>query len=109
MKIAKNSIVLFHHKMTDQDGEIIENSAGQEPSAFLYGHKNMIETLEHSMSGKEAGDKFCVTLQPEMAYGRLNLKNRLRVARKSIGQEYDSPFKDSRRDSPCDCCKGWKV
>ncbi len=87
MKIAKNSIVLFHHKMTDQDGEIIENSAGQEPSAFLYGHKNMIETLEHSMSGKEAGDKFCVTLQPEMAYGRLNLKNRLRVARKSIGQE----------------------
>jgi FKBP-type peptidyl-prolyl cis-trans isomerase SlyD len=87
MKIAKNSIVLFHHTMTDQDGQIIESSTGQEPSAFLYGHKNMIETLEHSMSGKEAGNKFCVTLQPEMAYGRLNLKNRLRVARKSIGQE----------------------
>ncbi|MFT6300687.1 MAG: FKBP-type peptidyl-prolyl cis-trans isomerase SlyD [Saprospiraceae bacterium] len=87
MKIIKDSVVAFHHKMTDEKGEVVESSAGQEPSMFLYGHKNMIETLEHSMSGKESGDKYTVTLQPEMAYGRLNLKNRMRVAKKSIGQE----------------------
>ena len=87
MKIVKDSVVVFHHKMTDEKGEVVESSLGKEPSSFLYGYKNMIETLEHSMSGKEVGDKYSITLQPDMAYGRLNLKNRLRVSKKSIGQE----------------------
>ena len=79
MKIAKDSVVAFHHKMTDEKGEVVESSLGKEPSSFLYGHKNMIETLEHSMSGKEVGDKYSIALQTDMAYGRLILKNRLRA------------------------------
>ena len=84
MKIKNNTVVVFHYKMTDEHGEVIESSIEQEPAAYLYGHKNMIETLEHSMSGKEVGDKFSVTLQPDMAYGRIRTNSELRVSIKNL-------------------------
>ena len=87
MKIKNNAVVVFHYKMTDEHGEVIESSIDQEPTAYLHGYKNMIETLEHSMSGKEAGDKFSVTLQPDMAYGRLRTNSELRVSMKNIQHE----------------------
>lgn len=84
MKIQNNAVVVFHYKMTDEHGEVIESSIGQEPTAYLYGHKNMIETLEHSMNGKEVGDKYSVTLQPDMAYGRIRTNSELRVSIKNL-------------------------
>ncbi len=87
MKIKNNAVVVFHYKMTDEHGEVIESSIGQEPTAYLHGHKNMIETLEHSMANKEVGDKFSVTLQPDMAYGRLRTNSQLRVSMKNIQHE----------------------
>ena len=36
MNIAKDSVVAFHHNMTDEKGEVLESSLGKEPSSFLY-------------------------------------------------------------------------
>lgn len=85
MKVEKNAVVTFHYVMTDDEsGEIIENSNGKEPSAFLYGHKNMIESLEHSMLGKEPGEAYTVTLPPDIAYGRVRSSSELRVSKKNL-------------------------
>lgn len=87
MKIKQNTVVAFHYVMTDEEGEIIEDSTGKEPSTFLYGHKNMIETLEHSMLGKEPDDNYSVTLPPDMAYGRVRSSSELRVSKKNLKYE----------------------
>lgn len=88
MKVQKNAVVTFHYVMTDDEtGEVVESSEGQEPSAFLYGHKNMIEPLEHSMDGKEAGETYSVTLPPDMAYGRVRSNSELRVSKKNLQNE----------------------
>lgn len=85
MKVQKNAVVTFHYVMTDVDeNEVIENSNGQEPSAFLFGHKNMIESLEHSMLDKEPGDSYSVTLPPDLAYGRIRSSSDLRVSKKNL-------------------------
>jgi FKBP-type peptidyl-prolyl cis-trans isomerase SlyD len=88
MKVDKNTVVTFHYRMTDDlDGEVIENSTGKEPSAFVYGHKNMIESLEHSMLGKEPGQAYSVTLPPDLAYGRVRSSSELRVSKKNLQHE----------------------
>jgi FKBP-type peptidyl-prolyl cis-trans isomerase SlyD len=88
MKVQKNAVVTFHYVMTDVDeNEVIENSNGQEPSAFLFGHKNMIEPLEHSMLDKEPGESYSVTLPPDLAYGRVRSSSDLRVSKKNLQHE----------------------
>lgn len=88
MKVDKNTVVTFHYRMIDeQDGEVIENSTGKEPSVFVYGHKKMIESLEHSMLGKEPGQAYSVTLPPDLAYGRLRSSSELRVSKKNLQHE----------------------
>jgi len=85
MKVDKNTVVTFHYVMTDDEtGEEIENSNGQAPSAFLFGHKNMIEPLEHSMVGKEPGESYSITLPPDLAYGRIRSSSDLRVSKKNL-------------------------
>lgn len=88
MKVDQNAVVVFHYVMTDDEsGEVIEDSSGKEPSAFLYGHKNMIEPLEHSMLGKESGEAYSVTLPPDLAYGRVRSSSELRVSKKNLQYE----------------------
>ncbi|GHF01304.1 FKBP-type peptidyl-prolyl cis-trans isomerase [Thalassotalea profundi] len=69
MKITDNKVVQFHYTLKDEAGEEIENSYESDPLAYLHGHKNMIVGVENALTGKEAGEKFSVTLQPADAYG----------------------------------------
>lgn len=70
MKIAEKSVVQFHYVLTEEDGTEIESSHDSDPIAYLHGFNNTLVGLENAMEGKEAGDKFTVTLQPEDAYGQ---------------------------------------
>jgi len=69
MKITDKSVVQFHYTLKNEAGEEIENSHKGEPLAYLHGYKNMLVGVENALTGKEIGDKFSVTLQPEDAYG----------------------------------------
>lgn len=69
MSIEKNTVVQFHYSVTDEQGELVESSTGGEPNAYLHGHGGIIAGLEEAMTGREAGDKFSLTLPPEKAYG----------------------------------------
>lgn len=84
MKITDNAVVAFHYTMTDESGEVVETSRDGEAATFLFGYRQMIESLEGSMLNKEAGDKYSVTLPPEMAYGILRPNSQMRVGLKNL-------------------------
>lgn len=72
MIIADKTVVQFHYTLKSEDGSEIESSQGNDPLAYLHGYKNMLVGVENALTGKSAGDKFSVTLQPEDAYGERN-------------------------------------
>ena len=69
MKITDKKVVQFHYILKNEAGEQLESSHGSDPMAYLHGFNNMLVGVERSLEGKEAGDKFSVTLPPEDAYG----------------------------------------
>ncbi|NVJ59029.1 MAG: peptidylprolyl isomerase [Gammaproteobacteria bacterium] len=69
MKISKNTVVTLEYTLKDQNGEVWETSQGDEPWVYLHGHGGIIPGLEPELIGKQAGDKFSKTLEPEQAYG----------------------------------------
>lgn len=72
MKISKDMVATIEYTLTDEKGEIIDSSEGNEPLAYLHGAKNIIPGLESQLEGKKAGDKLEVTVQPKDGYGEIN-------------------------------------
>ena len=69
MIISENSSVRFHYTLTDDQGQQLDSSAGQEPLAYLHGAGNIIPGLEKALEGKTAGDKLSVAVSAEEGYG----------------------------------------
>ena len=69
MPIEKNQVVLFHYSVRDEQDNVVEDSHGGEPNAYLHGHGGIIKGLEEALEGRDAGDTFSVTVTPDKAYG----------------------------------------
>lgn len=69
MQISENSVVRFHYKLTDDDGQLLDSSEGSEPLAYVHGTESMIPGLEKELQGKTDGDSFKARIAPEDAYG----------------------------------------
>ncbi|BAJ00944.1 peptidylprolyl isomerase [Shewanella violacea] len=69
MKITQHSTVSIHYRLTDEKGELIEDSFDGEPMLYLHGAEQMIPGLEAELEGKVAGDKLEVTIGAENGYG----------------------------------------
>ncbi|HEX7112849.1 MAG TPA: peptidylprolyl isomerase [Mizugakiibacter sp.] len=70
MKAEKDKVVCFHYTVTDADGAAVDSSRERgEPLAVLMGHGQLIAGVEKALDGREAGEKFQVTVSPEEAYG----------------------------------------
>ena len=72
MKIEDKKVVQFHYTLKDEAGKELETSLGGDPLAYLHGYKNMLVGVENALTGKEVGEKFSATIQPEDAYGERN-------------------------------------
>jgi FKBP-type peptidyl-prolyl cis-trans isomerase SlyD len=72
MKIAESCVVSIHYTLTNSEGETLDSSAGGEPLSYLHGAGGLIPGLEQELAGKESGDQFKATIQPEDAYGDVN-------------------------------------
>lgn len=69
MPIAKDQVVSFHYRLSE-GGQPVESSFDRdEPLHVVIGHQNIIPGLEEALVGREAGEKFSVTVPPEQAYG----------------------------------------
>ena len=70
MKIDTNTVVQFHYRLREENQEQeLETSFGDEPTAYLHGHDNIINGLETALTGHEAGDTFTVSVAAKDAYG----------------------------------------
>ena len=69
MKIEDKNVVSFHYKLTGDDGQVIDSSEGKEPLTYLHGAGAIIPGLEEAMGGREPGDEFEISIEPENAYG----------------------------------------
>jgi FKBP-type peptidyl-prolyl cis-trans isomerase SlyD len=69
MQVADNMAVSIHYTLTNDDGEVLDSSRGDEALAYLHGVGNIIPGLEEALNGKAVGDKFNVRIAAKDAYG----------------------------------------
>ncbi len=70
MPISDDMVVQFFYTVKDENGQALESNVGDEPVAYLHGHKNMMPGVEKALAGRETGESFSVTLPPEETYGK---------------------------------------
>lgn len=69
MQIAENKVVKIEYTVKTEEGVLVDTSEGNEPLAYLHGHKNIIPGLETALVGKAVEDELSVTVAPDEAYG----------------------------------------
>lgn len=68
MKIAKNTVVTLHYKLSDAQGNLIEES--REPMVYLHGgYENTLPKIEEALEGKDTGYETTIQVEPEDAFG----------------------------------------
>lgn len=68
MKIAKNTVVSVHYKLSDAQGSLIEES--REPMVYLHGgYENTLPKIEEALEGKDVGFETTIQVEPEDAFG----------------------------------------
>ncbi len=68
MKISKNSVVTLKYKLTDAQGEFIEET--DEPVEYLHGgYDGIFPRVEQALEGREPGYKTEMPLEPQDAFG----------------------------------------
>lgn len=86
MMIDKDRVALIHYTLTNDDGATVDSSAGGAPLAYLHGHGNLVPGLESALQGKQAGEKFSVTVPPAEGYGVRDERLIQRVPKRSLGR-----------------------
>ena len=69
--ISDGKVVEIHYTLTDDNGETLDSSDGQEPLAYLHGASNIVPGLEQQLAGRSMGDKVKAAVPPEEAYGEV--------------------------------------
>jgi FKBP-type peptidyl-prolyl cis-trans isomerase SlyD len=82
VQIAKNTIVDFHYVLIDENNDELESTRDGHPSSILHGHHNVIRGVEQALTGRAAGDRFSITLEPTQAYGPRRDDAKQRVSKK---------------------------
>jgi FKBP-type peptidyl-prolyl cis-trans isomerase SlyD len=84
VQIAADSVVLIHYTLKNDDGKVLDSSAGGEPLAYIQGHGNLVSGLEKALEGKTQGNRIDVTLAPADGYGLRNEALVQRVPKRSL-------------------------
>lgn len=68
MKIAKDTVVSVNYRLSDAQGELIEES--RDPMVYLHGgYENTLPKIEEALDGKEAGYQVTIQVEPADAFG----------------------------------------
>jgi FKBP-type peptidyl-prolyl cis-trans isomerase SlyD len=89
MKIAKDTLVSIHYKLTDDEGSLIDSSEGQEPLEYLHGHGQIVPGLERALEGRAVGEAFDVLVTAEEGYGEYDPKKVLQVRRAQLPDDLE--------------------
>jgi len=69
MIIEKGKVVTFDYRLSDGDGEVIEDTADSSPMTYLHGHGNILAALEGALQGRQEGESLTVEVPPEQGFG----------------------------------------
>ncbi|KAF3998261.1 FKBP-type peptidyl-prolyl cis-trans isomerase [Glaciimonas immobilis] len=83
MKIAKNTVVTVHYKLSDAQGNLIEESS--QPMVYLHGgYEGTLPKIEEALDGKDVGFHIELQVEPDDAFGeydsnlvKIEARNRL--------------------------------
>ena len=87
--ISDGKVVQIHYTLTNDAGETLDSSAGQEPLAYLHGAQNIVPGLERQLEGHVQGDKLKASVPPEEAYGELQGEGPQSVPRNEFPEEIE--------------------
>ena len=87
MQITKHKVAAIHYTLSDNDGKILDTSAGREPLNYIHGIGNLIPGMEDGLEGKMKGDKFNIKVSPEKGYGVKNENLMQQVPRTAFGNQ----------------------
>lgn len=83
-KVANDKVVVFAYVLSDADGNELERSADDQPTAYLHGHFNILIGLEAALEGRAVGESVAVDLPAIKAYGLRNEKASARISNKKL-------------------------
>ncbi len=69
MDIAADRIVTIHYTLKDDDGAVLDSSAGADPLTYIQGHGNLVAGLEKALEGRQSGNTLTVVVAPAEGYG----------------------------------------
>lgn len=103
-RIGDRRVVTIHYTLTNSKGEVVDSSRGDEPLVYLHGASEIVPGLEKQLSGKRAGEKANVTVQPKDGYGERKGKGPQRVPRDAfagideieVGMAFDTEGDDGQ-------------
>ena len=67
--IGQDVVVTLQYRLTLDDGELVEETAEDDPLIYLHGHENIIPGLEDALAGMSVGEQKQVTVEAADAYG----------------------------------------
>jgi FKBP-type peptidyl-prolyl cis-trans isomerase SlyD len=87
MQITKHSVAAIHYTLTDNEGNVLDSSAGRDPLHYIHGVGNLIPGMEEGLEGKSKGDKFTIKVSPEKGYGVKDENLTQQVPRSAFGDQ----------------------
>ena len=66
---GEGKVVSIHYTLKDDDGRVLDSSAGGEPIDYLHGAGNIVPGLESELAGKGIGTRCQVRVAPGEGYG----------------------------------------
>lgn len=87
MQITKYKVASIHYTLTDNDGNVLDSSAGRDPLTYIQGIGNLIPGMEEGLEGKTKGEKFNLKVSPEKGYGVKDDALTQKVPRSAFGTQ----------------------
>jgi len=69
MRVAKDSVVSLEYRLHLGDGQVIDQSAPEQPLAYLHGYRQIVPGLEGALEGMSQGERKQVVVDPGQGYG----------------------------------------
>ena len=93
MKIAQDAVVSFDYTLKDDEGTVLDESAG-EPLIYLHGHDMIVPGLEQALEGKTVGEQVLAVIAPADGYGERTEDGTMRVERARLPEGFDGDVGD---------------
>lgn len=69
MEIADRRVATVHFTLIDEQGQTVTSTHGHAPLVHLQGTGGIVPALEQALEGRKAGDRFEVTVEPNLGFG----------------------------------------